>query len=181
MELLFTRHGETDWNIERKWQGRTDVPLNAKGLQQAEEARNKLAYTPIDLILTSPSIRASKTAEIIKGDRNIEIILEPRLLERDLGEFEGKKYDEFDLAGLWSYKKNISIPQVETIHDFFDRIYGLLNQIKVNYSGNTVLLVSHGGVGIAVQSYFEGIPDLDTLVNQGIQNCEVARFSFDRK
>lgn len=65
MKLFLTRHGQTDWNIAQKIQGRTDIELNATGIRQAENTREKLLDETIDLIISSPLKRTKKTAEII--------------------------------------------------------------------------------------------------------------------
>ena len=107
IEMIYlTRHGQTDWNVQKKVMGRCDVPLNEKGLEQAEETRKKLLDEDIDLIICSPLIRARKTAEVINKGRNIKIIYDDRLIERDFGEFEGKEIKDFDFHSYWNYYKN---------------------------------------------------------------------------
>ena len=90
-KLLFTRHGQTEWNVLGKVQGRADIGLNEKGKQQAEETRKTLENEKIDLIICSPLLRAKQTAEIINKNRNIPIIYDDDIIERDFGEFEGIK------------------------------------------------------------------------------------------
>ena len=178
MELLFIRHGETEWNVLKKIQGQVDTNLNENGIKQAEELKDKLASENVDVILTSPLIRAKKTAEIIKGNRNIEIIVIPNLIERDFGELEGISYDEFDYDGFWSYKKNLTFEGAENIKDFFRRIYKTIDKIKQEYENKRILIVAHAGVSISLKCYFEGIPDIDTLAYLATRNCEVAKFEF---
>ena len=83
--LYITRHGQTDWNVSKKVMGRRDEPLNEKGLLQASETRDNLLNTDIDLIICSPLQRARQTAETINKDRNIPIIYDERIIERDFG------------------------------------------------------------------------------------------------
>ena len=90
MKLLLTRHGQTDWNVAGKIQGTTDIELNETGKIQAKETGKKLLNYDIDVIISSPLKRAKNTAEIIRGDRDIEILLDDGLKERCFGEFEGK-------------------------------------------------------------------------------------------
>ena len=68
MKILVTRHGQTDWNLDKKVQGKADIELNEKGRQQAEETKKLLDYKDIDLIICSPLIRARQTAEIINKE-----------------------------------------------------------------------------------------------------------------
>lgn len=79
MEILLTRHGQTDWNLLKKVQGKADIELNEKGIQQAETTRDFLKEKSIDLILCSPLKRAIQTAEIINQGRNIRIIIDERV------------------------------------------------------------------------------------------------------
>lgn len=105
MEILITRHGQTDWNLQRKLQGRADIELNHTGIEQAKIAREELVNEKIDLIICSPLKRARQTADIINEGRNIPIIIDERISERDFGEFEGKNRNEFSFEDFWSYKK----------------------------------------------------------------------------
>ena len=106
MKILLTRHGQTDWNVQRRIQGKTDIELNNIGIMQAEETRKKLLNYNIDYIISSPLKRAKKTAEIIGKDRNIPIIFDERIEERAFGEFEGKTSKEMDFSLLWNRKVN---------------------------------------------------------------------------
>lgn len=92
MDIYLIRHGETDWNRMKKLQGTTDIPLNAYGIELAEKTAEGLKDVPFDRIYTSPLIRARKTAEIIRGDRPIEIIETDGLKEISFGDYEGLCY-----------------------------------------------------------------------------------------
>ena len=93
MILYVIRHGETKWNVERRLQGRSDVELNEYGIYLAEVTAEALKDVNFDVIYSSPLIRAYKTAEIIRGDRNINIITDDRLKEMCFGDYEGKVTD----------------------------------------------------------------------------------------
>lgn len=101
MEILLVRHGQTEWNLLKKVQGKADVELNEQGIKQAEETRNSLKNEKIDLILCSPLKRAMQTAEIIKQGRNIKMIIDERISERDFGEFEGMPNTDFDFNAVF--------------------------------------------------------------------------------
>lgn len=178
MEILLTRHGQTEWNLLKKVQGKADIELNEKGIKQAEETRDSLKNEKIDLILCSPLKRALQTAEIINQGRNINIIIDERVSERDFGEFEGMPNTDFDFNAFWSYKQNLKYEKAENIKDFFERVYGFLDSIKHEYAGERVLIVAHGGISIPVKCYFEGIPNQDTLLALALGNCEVAKYNY---
>lgn len=83
------RHGQTDWNVEMRLQGATDIPLNDTGRLQAREAATRFMGIGIDHILTSPLSRASETASIVGDLLGLKPAIEPRLIERNFGHFEG--------------------------------------------------------------------------------------------
>lgn len=179
--IYLTRHGQTDWNVQKKVMGRCDEPLNETGLKQAEETRDNLMNAKIDIILCSPLQRAKQTAEIINDVRNIPIIYDDRLIERDFGEFEGMQTKDFDFDGYWDYYKNEKYNQAENIQNFFERIYNFLNDIIEKYQDMNVLIVAHGGVSIPVDCYFNQVIPKGSLVEAGLVlgNCQVA--SYDKK
>ena len=178
MEILLVRHGQTEWNLLTKVQGKADVELNEQGIKQAEETRNYLKNEKIDLILCSPLKRAMQTAEIIKQGRNIKMIIDERISKRDFGEFEGMPNTDFDFNAFWSYKQNLKYDKAENIKDFFERVYDFLESIKNEYTGKRVLIVAHGGISIPVKCYFEGIPNTETLLPLCLGNCEIAKYSY---
>ena len=96
MEILLTRHGQTEWNRMKKVQGRADIELNEEGRKQAEKTRELLQAEKIDLIVCSPLKRAIQTAEIINENRNTTIVIDERITERDFGEFEGMPNTDFE-------------------------------------------------------------------------------------
>lgn len=181
MEILLIRHGQTDWNVLKKAQGMADIELNEKGIEQANRTKEILKNENIDLILCSPLIRAVQTAKIINDERNIPIVFDKRLSERDFGELEGKNKTEFDIGAFWSYKQNIQYQRAENIRSFFNRVYELLDDIQLKYKDKKILIVSHAGVSRAVYCYFNGVPDLDNLIGLGLRNCEVARYICSEK
>ncbi len=178
MEILLTRHGKTLWNSLGKVQGRADIGLSKDGIEQATKTALSLKDEKIDLIICSPLLRAKQTAKIINKNRNIPIIYDEGVIERDFGELEGKNKEEFDFPGFWSYKKNFKYEKAENIKDFFERVYSFLDRIKEEYKDKRVLIVAHGGISIPVNCYFNGIPEDDNLLKLVLGNCEVAKYEF---
>ena len=181
--IYIVRHGQTNWNVQKKVMGRCDEPLNEKGKEQAEETRNNLKQTNLDLIICSPLRRARETAEIINKGRNIPIIYDDRIIERDFGEFEGKETKDFDFYGYWDYYKNNIYQKAENIQEFFERIYSFLDDINHKYKDKNVLIVAHGGVSIPVACYFRNEIPEGALVDAGLvlENCQVAKYSSTEK
>ena len=90
MKIYFVRHGETDWNKERKIQGQVDIPLNEFGRHLARETAKGLRDVPFDVCFTSPLERARETAQIILQGRDVPILEDKRILEMNFGVLEGK-------------------------------------------------------------------------------------------
>ncbi len=181
MSLLITRHSQTDWNLKRKIQGKSDIALNETGIEQAKEVAKKLSNEPIDLIICSPLIRARQTAEIINGDRNIPIIYDDSISEIDYGEFEGMEVAKFNLPAFWNYHCNNGYQSAENIKDFFKRVYEFLDRQATKQPKKNILLVAHGGISIAVNCYFNGIPTNGDVLKLGLHNCEYAKYEFQRR
>ncbi|MFR5951438.1 MAG: histidine phosphatase family protein [Clostridia bacterium] len=175
MKIYVTRHGQTDWNVQGKTQGRADIELNEVGIKQAKQTKEELKNIDIDLIICSPLKRAKKTAEIINEGRNIPIIFDDQIIERNFGEFEGEKikFDEF-----WDYNAHPRYQRAETIQEIISRISNFLDKIKEEYKDKNVLLVTHGCVSIAINCYFKGIPEDGKLINYCLHNCEVQEFEI---
>ena len=176
--IYVIRHGQTNWNIQRMVMGRYDEPLNEVGIHQAEETKSSLLNTKIDIIICSPLKRAKQTAEVINKGRNIPIVYDDRIVERDFGEFEGKHTKDFDFKGFWNYYKNEKYQRAENIQSFFERIEGFLKDIIKEYQGKNVLVVAHGGVSIPINCFFnKRIPE-GSLVDAGLSlgNCQVVSY-----
>jgi probable phosphoglycerate mutase len=178
MNLYVMRHGQTDWNKEKKLQGRVDVPLNKTGLQQAEEAREVLGNIPIDVIVCSPMQRTRQTVEILNRGRGIPVIYDERIVERGFGPMEGKTPHDFDFRAFWDYDQNIKLGDAEKIQDLFKRVYDFLDEAKTKYENENVLLITHGAATIPIYCYYKGEIPKGTLLDElGLaKNCEIVEF-----
>lgn len=157
MNVYVIRHGQTEWNVLKKMQGSADIPLNEKGIEQAQQTKLNLENVTFDVILCSPLIRAKQTAEIINNERNLNIIFDNRLRERDYGEFEGTSKSSFNYNDFWAYNKNIKYAKAENVQEFFNRVYGFLDEIKNKYIDKNILIVCHAGVTKAIECYANGM------------------------
>lgn len=147
MKIYLVRHGETDANKNGIMQGQSqNLQLNETGIRQATNLKNKLASVPFTACFTSPLIRAWSTAMIIVGDR-VEIKEDDRLIERYLGNFEGKDKKEYDPNIYWNYDLNSNSEEVEAIQDIFKRCNSFVEDLKKNYHDDDIILVvSHGAI-----------------------------------
>ena len=141
--LAVLRHGQTDWNIDFRLQGITDIPLNETGIAQAAEAAAVLANTKWDHLLSSPLSRAFDTAQIVASKIGFsEVEIEPRLLERSFGEAEGLRHDEWKEK----YPNPNLVPGGESLDELRVRSNELLDHLAHVYEGKSVLAISHGAL-----------------------------------
>lgn len=137
------RHGQTDWNIDFRLQGITDIPLNATGISQAELAGKAIDANDWDVLIASPLSRARDTAEIIAREAGFDrVLIEPLLLERSFGEAEGGSFAEWKEK----YADGQPIPGGESLEQLALRCWKLLETIVNEHQGKRVLAVSHGAL-----------------------------------
>ena len=179
MKLYVVRHGETEWNILKKMQGSADIPLNEHGKEQAQQTKSNLENIRFDIIFCSPLIRAKQTAEIINIDRDLDIMFDDRLRERNYGEFEGMGKSSFDYNSFWSYNKNLKYTKAENVQDFFKRIYNFLDEIKMNYSNKNILVVCHAGVTKAIECYANGMMKDEEIGPYLPNNASVQEYNIE--
>ncbi len=136
-ELLLLRHGQTDWNVARRYQGQTDTPLNASGIQQMQGVAMGLKSELIDRVVSSPLRRAVSSAELIATAKSLPIQTDARLMELDLGAWQGQPYGLKRGVENWFY----DAPHGgERGTDFCARLAEWLGEVE---SGVTVV-VAHG-------------------------------------
>ncbi|MCT1801333.1 histidine phosphatase family protein [Kocuria carniphila] len=141
--LSLIRHGQTDWNFARRLQGRTDIPLNETGREQAREVGRELAASEEhwDVLVSSPLSRARETAEIIGEAVGLVVSrVYDDLIERSFGDIEG-----YDCSHMTEEERHAFMEQHgEHTADLVDRGVAVLQQIISDYPGQNVMIVSHG-------------------------------------
>lgn len=140
----FVRHGNTDWNRERRAQGHTDVPLNALGRQQAEAIGKRLEHESWDIIISSDLSRAWETAVSIGSYMNKKVVADQRLREISLGQVEGTTEEE-RIAKWGKDWRQLSLG-METTAEIQSRGVGFIEDCVRRYAGQRILAVSHGGL-----------------------------------
>ena len=174
MILYVVRHGEAVWNTQNRICGRTDSPLTDKGRAQAAALAPKMPK--IDRVLCSPLSRARETAEILTRGTGLTIQTEPRLIEQDFGSFEGM--DRGTPAFLAAKQEPACrFPGGESSFETAARVYGLLDELKAEHSGETVLLVCHGAVMRVIETYFRDMP-LSEFYRFSPANCTPVRYAL---
>ncbi len=177
MTIYVLRHGETDENKEGIMQGNMETLLNENGRKQAMSVREKVKEAGIDLVISSPKVRAKETA--ILAAPGIELIEDSRLLSRNHGEFEGMRRDEVNLHDYWNIKKNIQYKEAESVGEIFNRVSSLLDDILKNYSDRTVMLVTHSGLTRVFYYYFNGFPEDGDLLKYESHNCSFEKYELN--
>ena len=92
MKLYILRHGQTPWNTKKRMQGQTDILLNEEGIRLAEETGRGMKDIDIDLVISSPLLRARQTAELVMAGRSIPLITDRRIMEMSFGDWEGESF-----------------------------------------------------------------------------------------
>ncbi|AMB58477.1 histidine phosphatase family protein [Microterricola viridarii] len=172
------RHGETDWNAQRRIQGRTDIPLNETGRAQAAATGAALhaaqsEHGNWDAIVSSPLSRAHETAQIIAATLGLagpELV--PALAERAHGEIEGLSFAERSER----FPDGSEVPGLETRDEVLDRTLPSLEELAARYPGGRVLIVSHGGVISTLMHHSSG-GEIDGP-GRMIQNGSVQEFRW---
>ena len=154
MKLYIARHGETQWNVDNRISGRTDIPLTERGMEQAKLLAQSAVGKGIEVILCSPLLRARQTAQAVCDALELPMSIDDRLVELNFGIFEGLDRSHPDFQ-RYRGQLPLRFPGGESAFDLAHRVYSLLEDVKRNYAGKTVLLVCHGGVCRMVRSYFE--------------------------
>lgn len=171
MKICLVRHAETEWNYENKLQGQQNMELNDTGIRQAKKLKQKISDLSYDYCYMSPLIRTVQTAIILIGDR-VETIPDKRLVERNLGELEGKSRELYDAKKYWDYNLNSNDLGVEPVQDIFKRCEDFLDYIKNKYDDNTtILVVSHGAPIRALHHILSNTDRNSNLLEIGIPNC----------
>jgi probable phosphoglycerate mutase len=179
--LLLTRHGETDWNAQRRWQGHSDPPLNERGREQARELAATL--DGVDVIYASDLARARETAEILGRRLGLAVRLDPRLRERSFGAWEGKTWDELEerfaeALDRWRAGETHGPDDAEPYQDFSRRVESFLEDILARHPGEMVLVVGHGGSIRAIHALAEGLEYArDHLRIPAVPNCGLSRYA----
>lgn len=173
--LYIARHGETDWNRDRRIQGQTDIPLNDTGRRQAEELRAGLEHVVLHAVYSSDLERAWDTATVVAEPRGLVVRRRPALREKHFGTWEGLTDAEVSerfpdaVPGSWG--------DGETGEELASRVVRAIDEIVEAHDGESVLVVSHGGAiralyrhaGIEVGPIRNGVPATFVADGNGLE------------
>ncbi len=180
-EIILVRHGETDWNKERIFRGRTDIPLNETGLRQARRLARYLAQKKIDAVCSSPLVRALRTAEIIARPHNLAGEINPDLIDFNYGEWQGLTYTEVqekygELYRDWLTNPHlVTMPGGENLDAVRMRALWVVQNVARLYPEGTVVIVSHEVVLKVIIYTLLGL-DHSHFWDIRLDNCGVTTF-----
>jgi broad specificity phosphatase PhoE len=165
--LVLIRHGETDWNVEGRYQGQADPPLNEKGLEQARQLVEELEESGLEVLYSSPLQRARQTADILADHIEIPLHIEPRLMEIHQGEWQTRLRSEIEnlypvLFSRWETEPwRVTPPQGEHLSQVQRRVNSAIDEILVRHPGENLGIVTHRIPIALIKIHFQGMdPDI---------------------
>jgi probable phosphoglycerate mutase len=179
-ELLFIRHGETDWNRRQCFQGQIDVPLNGNGLEQAARLGARLAAEPHDAIFSSDLQRAQQTAAPVAAAWGQQPVLVPGLREQCFGVWEGLDFPAIqekypDLWPQWlEQDADFALPGGESLAQFHARVIDAVKGLAAQAPGRRLAIVTHGGVLDMLWRTAQGLP------LKGPRECAIPNTGLNR-
>ena len=183
--LLLVRHGQTQWNLEARIQGRCDSPLTELGRQQAKANAEVLIKEEARSIVASPAGRVKETLACMADTLDVPVRFDERLLERDMGLWEQMEWNEVKQKWKQDYFRCRNNPRVErpphgeSLQDVENRLAGVLEEIQALESSDDfpIAIVSHGGTTRSILGYF-GLMDRPENLNARFHNDVVYGLSF---
>jgi probable phosphoglycerate mutase len=182
--VCLIRHGETDWNVEKRIQGHTDIPLNETGRAQALAMAFNAAHQRFHAIYSSDLVRTLETAKVLAQREDMEVKLLPQLRERHYGLFQGITAEQgarvYPVAYAHYLARDLDydFETGESLRMFAQRVEDAIDWLVRHHSGQTIAAVSHSGVLDVVYRRATGRP-LSTPRDFVIPNCALNWFHFD--
>lgn len=187
LNIYLTRHGETVWNREKRFQGWKDSKLTETGIQNARLLGKRLANVDLKAIYTSPSERAFQTATYICSGRPIPILTDAALKEMFFGEWEGKTQEEIEknykkeIADFWTAPQHYDPRRNhgETLNDLQTRLTDAIQRIVRKNSDGNILIVTHGVAIRMIMAYMMGISVEEMWKSPIVQGTSLSVFQWN--
>ncbi|KIG02205.1 histidine phosphatase family protein [Caballeronia concitans] len=184
-QVLFIRHGETDWNRIKRIQGHIDIPLSGHGFLQAEQLGARLAREGgLDAVYSSDLLRAQQTARPFADALGLDLRLSEGLRERQYGAFQGHDSDEINVKFPAEYVEwqtrdpGFAPPEGESQRVFYHRVIHAMEPIVAAHPGGRIACVAHGGVLDCIYRFAMKLPLTDPR-NWPLLNCSVNIVDYD--
>lgn len=188
MKLILARHGETDWNIQKRIQGSTDIPLNATGLSQANALAQTLCNSNITSIYTSPLIRALTTARLVGNALKLPVIPLKELTEINFGDWEGLCWDEVQtrypnaFRDWYQNRRYGHPPNGESYQELMERFVPALQNVLKYCPDETgaILVISHSACIMALLSLLNDTPFHEMVKRYSQKNTAIVELDAGR-
>ena len=183
--ICFIRHGETDWNVEKRIQGQSDIPLNKTGYSQAQAMALNASQHDFAAIYSSDLVRALDTAKRVADRRGLEINALPMLRERHFGIFQGLTAEEgrlrYPAAHAYYSSRDLvyDFESGESLLRFAERVADAVDYLTNHHPDQTIAVVSHGGVLDIIYRKATG-RSLQAPRDFNVPNCALNWFVFDQ-
>ena len=174
--LLSVRHGQTDYNIQRRYTGQTEISLNQEGLQEAEALAEKLMEYPISMIYCSPMIRTRQTISPYLQKKDVKISYRDELKEINMGVYSGYTVDEVRVK----YPEMFAAHRpegAENREQVEGRLFPLIDEIIKKHRDDTILIVAHGYIQRCIFDYFMKPSDEEFLAFR-TGNCVITEYEM---
>ncbi len=183
-KLYLAQHAESEWDVEGRFQGRTNSLLTHKGRCQAALMCESLRYSSLSLIISSPSPRALESAQMIRGTRTIPIIQDEHFLEMNFGDWEGQLMTDIEKSNpvqselFWNYPHLFKNDKGEDFYQVRERVLPRLKYILNEYRGHHLLVMTHPIVYRMINGYYNHIPiekiwDKDLATPPGLKTINI--------
>lgn len=177
MHLYVVRHGSTYNNINGLINGRNDIGMSEKGIEEIKVTALLLKDVSFDIVYSSPLLRAKQTANIIVNGR-LPINYDERITERDAGVFTNKEVTSLNLNNWYDIKTNFVAGGAETFSDVVRRVNLFLEEIKQKYPSETILIITHAGIIKALEVCLYGYPGINEIKNWKCSNGAVRYYTL---
>ena len=176
--IILARHGQTEWNLQARFQGRTNIQLTETGKNQAHSLAARLSSWPVEIIYTSPLDRARYTAEAIAERHNLTPLSLPELEEINFGQWEGQSINALEREQHENFARWRADPFFNPPYgaETWEKIYARLSRaVKIFLDGpyNRIVVVSHGGIMRALYAVFVGL-NPHKVWNVEVSNCSMS-------
>ncbi len=184
-QIFLIRHGEAEGNLYRRAQGQTDSPLTARGREQVRSLAPRFASTPLAAAYASDLRRAADTARAAVGDRDVPVILDPRLREMCFGAWENRPWGEINREDMdlktWflTDPERWHVPGSEAFTAVQDRVYAAMEDIARRHEGNAALVACHGMAIRAFLARVRGVASKDILSVRLPDNASVTALRWE--
>ena len=173
MILYVMRHGEVKANLRNQINGRNNHGLTFKGKKQARNIRQSIENLNINIAFCSPLRRTKQTCKIATQNK-YKIIYDNRLLERNSGSMQYKSLKMLNKSIWYDFNQDIIYENTEGFKSIINRVNNFIENLKLNYNDQNILIVTHGDICKAIHLYFN--PNDQNIANFKQDNCEIIKY-----